>query len=383
MHLFELEFSIFEASVLLIFSICFVIQMFYYLFFYAGIISKRKMQKNTKDEKESVSVIICAKNEEANLRAHLPKILSQHYPDFEVVVVDDCSHDNTLDVLYELSLKYKNLKFTSITKDDKFSHGKKLAVTIGIKAAKNEWLLFTDADCYPVSENWIQKMQENFSQDAEIVLGYGGFERKKGILNTFIRYETICIALQYLTFAIKGIPYMGAGRNMAYRKSLFFKNKGFARHYHLLSGDDDLFVNENATKKNVVIEYRPESHTLSIPAISLMDWYARKVRHMKTSKYYKFKHKILLILELLSRILFYITFIVLLAGLYINSIYIAVLAVFGIRLIIQMITMKYSMVRFNEKNLLLLAPLYDLILPLLNIFFVILDTIISDKNKWK
>ena len=89
-------------------------------------------------------------------------------------------------------------------------------------------------------------MQSNFLHQTQIILGYGKYISEPGLLNKWIRTDTTYIAMQYLAMAIKGRPYMGVGRNMAYRKSLFFERKGFASHLNLASGDDDLFVNENA-----------------------------------------------------------------------------------------------------------------------------------------
>src|SRR5581483_1786901 len=141
---------------------------------------------------------------------------------------------------------------------DRFKTGKKFALTMGIKASKNEYLLFTDADCRPASANWITRMAVNFNRSTEIVLGYSPYQSAGGLLNSFIRFETIRTAINYLSAALAGNPYMGIGRNLAYTKTLFFKNKGFASHMHVMSGDDDLFVNENATAGNTTIEIHPE-----------------------------------------------------------------------------------------------------------------------------
>ena len=173
----------------------------------------------------------------------LPSVLEQEYPDYEVIVVNDCSEDNSYDVLGILLEKYPNLKISTINKDPKFTHNKKFAQFIGIKAAKNELLLFTDADCKPVSNRWLEYMTSHFDEKTNFVLGYGGFFSKGGLLNKYIRYDCMFIAMQYLGMALRGVPYMGVGRNLAYRRSVFFRNKGFGSHNHIVSGDDDLMVN--------------------------------------------------------------------------------------------------------------------------------------------
>ncbi len=211
---------------------------------------------NSKIEKKGVSVIICARNEADNLNNFLPSVLEQDYPDFEVIVVNDCSEDHTDDVLGKFLMQYPRLKISTITKDPKFSHNKKFAQFIGIKAAKNEILLFTDADCQPESDKWIGQMASHFNDKTDFVIGYGGYLREKGLLNKYICYESTAIAMQYFGMAIRGVPYMGVGRNLSYRRSVFFANKGFGSHNHIISGDDDLFVNSHANRENTIAEFR-------------------------------------------------------------------------------------------------------------------------------
>jgi len=331
-------------------------------------------------KKAPVSIVICAKNEEHNLSRNLPPILEQDYPDFEVVVVNDCSNDGTEDLLKSMQSKYPSLRFTTIREDSKFKHGKKLALTIGIKSAHNELILLTDADCYPSGPGWISQMQKNFSRDISVVLGYGGYERRKGILNLLIRFETLYIGLQYLSFALLGLPYMGTGRNLAYRKSLFFKNKGFANHMHLMSGDDDLFVNEVAKKGNTRIEIGSESLTWSPPKETWRNWFYQKKRHLSTGPQYRLITKFILALELITRILVYAVFIYLL----IKSIWLLIIiSAFSLRLIIFMVIFKVASLRLNEKYLLLPSPILDLILPIINIIVHFTNFVAVKRSRWK
>lgn len=366
---------------LLILAIIFLSGLFIQLIFYLFIFAKIFVAKRSKvihSSNEPVSVIICARNEAENLRANLPAILEQDYPDYEVIVVNDCSSDDTDNVLHECKTKYQHFRFTTIEKDRKFSHGKKLAVTVGVKAAKHEWLLFTDADCYPVSNQWIRKMQENFTPEASVVLGYGGYTKRKSLLNSMIRFDTMFIALQYITLAISGAPYMGVGRNLAYRKSLFFKNKGFANHYHIPSGDDDLFVNEVATRHNVRVEISPESITRSIAKKSITEWFIQKKRHVKTGTHYKMSSKIILGLESISRILYYMAFIFLL--IFFSHLYLYIVPLFLFRTVIQSIIFKKTINMLSEKNILLASLFYDFILPLINLTFVMANVISTYKK---
>jgi len=365
--------------ILVAFGITFLIQLFYYLFYYSRILFYKQKAKNN-GANEPVSVIICARNEQENLEKNLPSILTQNYPDYEVIVVNDCSEDETEFVLERFQKKYKHLKTTTLKQDEKFYHNKKLALTIGIKAAKNDLLLLTDADCIANSEKWIEKMQGNFSDKTDIVLGYGGYKTEKKLINNLIRFDTLFVAIQYLSFALAGKPYMGVGRNLAYRKSLFFKNKGFARHSHIISGDDDLFINEVAKKKNTKIEISKESITQSLAESSFSGWFKQKKRHISTGKLYKFGTKWRLFCENISRILFYAFFAISL--IWFTEYYIYIAGAFGIRLLLQLIIYKVAMSRLNEKYLLIPSILYDIMMPFLN-FILILANYFTPKNKWK
>jgi len=227
-------------------------------------------------------------------------------------VVNDCSEDDSEMVLARLKQKYPRLYYTNIPMDRRFHHGKKLALTIGVKAAAHDYLVLTDADCKPVSSQWLKKIMEGFSdEEKEIVLGFGGYRKTKGFLNLLIRYDTFWVAMQYLGFALSGKPYMGVGRNLAYRKDLFIKGYGFRNHSHIASGDDDLFVQEHATAKNCAVVIDREAHTHSEPPATWKNWRIQKSRHLTTAPHYKRGIKLELIAEPLSREIFWLLGIVL------------------------------------------------------------------------
>lgn len=369
-NLLGLDIEIFELIILVLFGSCFFFQLFYYFFFYGRLAYHEPDRGSVR--KKPVSIIICARDEAPNLKKHLSSILNQDYPDYEVIVVNDCSKDETKQVLESFSKKHNHLKVSTIKKDKKFSHGKKFALFIGIKAAKNEWLLFTDADCYAVSDQWLSTTQKNFRKNISFVLGYGGYEKEKGILNQIIRYDTVFIAMQYFGFALAGKPYMGVGRNLAYRRSLFFDKKGFSTHMHLNSGDDDLFVNASANKANTLIEVGKKSHIRSVPKSTFSEWAKQKRRHFTTAVYYKNRDKFLLFIEPFSRVLFYTTLILLLIQWFIPEV---VIGAFLFRTIFQLTFFKFAMVRLNEKDLLLSSFLFDLLAPFYNLYFIL-----SNKN---
>ncbi len=364
--------------VLVILLAAMLIQLVYYLLIYGRFAFHVK--KANPSTTEPVSVIICARNEAENLDNFLPVWLTQDYPAYEVIVVNDCSTDDTEDVLKKYTAQYKHLRTTEIKEDKKFSHGKKLAVTIGIKAAKYERLLFTDGDCKPESNQWISLMAGNFSDTTDIVLGYGGYFAARGMLNKYVRYDTLLIALQYFSLALCKIPYMGVGRNLAYKKSLFYKGNGFTRHFHLASGDDDLFVNEHASKTNTAIEYAHESHTRTAAKDTFSKWVFQKKRHFTTNRLYKSSHKLILGLEPFSRLLFYASLIALLFS-PVHRFYVLIL--FAFRLLIQVFVIKKTMLRLNEKNLLLISLLFDIVSPFINFGLLMASRIRPSNYQWK
>jgi cellulose synthase/poly-beta-1,6-N-acetylglucosamine synthase-like glycosyltransferase len=369
----------FLVAIFSIYATATAIQLFYYTFFYLAVYFYKP--SGIKSKKEAVSVIICARNEAENLRNFLPAVLQQDYPDYEVIVVNDCSEDNSYEVLGELLQKYPHLKISNVNKDPKFTHFKRFAQFIGIKAAKNEILLFTDADCKPDSEKWIEGMTSCFNDKISFVLGYGGYFAERGLLNKYVRYDSMTIAMQYLGMAIRGIPYMGVGRNLVYRRSAFFSNKGYGAHNHLISGDDDLFVNTNASGKNTCVEFSNGTHTRSVPSSGLREWFTQKKRHLTTGPYYKFMDKLLLITEPFTRIIFYSSFIALLAFSFLLPI---VLSVFGLRIIIQIIVFTLVSKKLNEKGMLVYSLFFDIFSPIINtIVYLSNNRNRSVKNRWK
>ena len=280
-----------------------VIQITYYLLFFSYIFSPQKKKK--KKKKISVSVIICAKNEAENLQAFLPSIICQEYDDFEIVLINDSSSDTTLKVMKKFKKQHQNINIIDVESIEAFWGNKKYALTLGIKAAKHNHLLFTDADCKPVSKYWISEMSQNFSDDKTIILGYGKYQKEKTLINLLVRYETLLTAIQYFSYAKMGSPYMAVGRNLAYHKDEFFKVKGFINHIHLKSGDDDLFIQDAAEKENTTICTSQESFTESIAPKSFKEWFRQKTRHISTANHYKPKHKFFLGLFFTSKIFFY------------------------------------------------------------------------------
>jgi glycosyltransferase involved in cell wall biosynthesis len=328
---------------------------------------------------QGVSVVICAHNEFHHLSETLPAILDQDYPDFEVVVVNHSSDDDTSWLLSRLEEQYPHLSTITIKEDLNFFSGKKFPLSIGIKSAKHNLILLTDADCKPSSRHWIRHMQSAFQCKTEIVLGYGPYNRTPGLLNKMIRFDTAHIAIQYLSYALAGIPYMGVGRNLSYLKEVFYRNQGFISHYRIRSGDDDLFINRVARRSNTAIMVHPDSYNYSEPKQTLGKWITQKRRHFSTSHLYKFRDKFILGLYGSSLATFYILFVVLLA---LNWSVIPVLGLFVLRMASQYIVLTGCMKRLKEKDLVPFLPFYEVMLLLFNAGIMV-SNLINKPVRWK
>ncbi|MBA3664383.1 MAG: glycosyltransferase [Bacteroidetes bacterium] len=328
---------------------------------------------------EPVSIIICAKNEDDNLTEFLPKILTQNYPaEFEVIVVNDCSIDNTENVIDEFAKIFPNLRKANIKEDAYYKHGKKFALLVGIKAARFNRLVLTDADCYPASNNWLKQMAARFSIEKEIILGYGAYEKQKGLLNKLIRFDAFIIAVQYLSAGIKNKAYMGVGRNLAYNKDTFFKNKGFANHYHIQSGDDDLFVNEAATATNVAVCVSHDAITFSKPKTTFKEWRMQKARHLTTAPLYKAASKSRITFSYFSQYFFLLSLIGLFLS--INTV-LLVPILLTLKMIVQVIFLNKASKKLKEPDLLFASFFYELLLLFIYPIFH-LNKFLYRSNKW-
>jgi len=372
------ELTLIEISLLGLIIFCLLVQLSFTLFVHLKL-ALVKVDDIPADAEQPLSVIICARNEASNLKQYLPAILEQDYPEFEVIVVNDRSWDATKDVLKEFTDKYTHLKVVTVSEGSKFIAGKKFAVTMGIKAAVNEWLVFTDADCYPSSDRWLLGMQPPASASQEIVLGYSPYGKKRGLLNALIRFETFFTAVNYLAFALKGMPYMGVGRNMAYKKSLFFKNKGFAAHMHIPSGDDDLFVNAHANRHNTSIRIHADTHMWSEPKTSFSDYLKQKKRHFGAGKLYKGKHKVILSTQIIIQFLFYLG---LIAACFFKALWFPALAIFIVSIVVRCFVYPKLLKRLNYAGLVWWFPLLDILLFIFLVFNGILSIFVK-KVQWK
>jgi cellulose synthase/poly-beta-1,6-N-acetylglucosamine synthase-like glycosyltransferase len=372
------ELTLLEICLLAAVGFCFLVQLCFSLFIHLKL-ARISINPVHSTASKPLSVVICARNEIDHLQSFLPAVLDQDYPDYEVIVVNDRSWDGTRDLLEAFAKQYSRLKVVHVAEGDKFIAGKKFALTMGIKAAAHDWLVFTDADCKPASDRWLLGMQQPADDRREFLLGYSPYLKRKGLLNSLIRFETFFTAVNYLSFALSGMPYMGVGRNMAYKKSLFFKNRGFASHMHIPSGDDDLFVNAHATKRNVQIQIHRDTHVWSEPKTTLLAYMRQKKRHLGAGKMYKFKHKFVLSAQIVVHFLFYVLVTILL---FIRQTHLIAAGILLLSILVRCLVYPRLLKRLNYADLRWWFPLLDILLFIFLIFNGILSIFVK-KVQWK
>ena len=370
----------------------FVLQMYFYIRYLAAPARKMRRDKKANDQMVNapgVTVILAAHNESYNLSQYLQALLSQDYPLYEVIVVDDGSEDETRAMIERYMVHDERLHMTFVPYGARVGSTKKLALTLAAKAAKYDYLLLTDADCVPESNQWIRTMMAGFEEvqsdkvqsTKDIVLGFSPYFIEKGHVNRLIRFDTLFNGLHYLGDALCGHPYMGVGRNLAYRKSLFFESGGFTHSMTSKAGDDDLFVNHLATKTNTAVVVTPESYMWSLPKRTMKEWIQQKRRHLSVSPNYRWGTKIRLLMEPLTRGLFYAAVLYVVVSYPLSVISLAALGLFLLRWMIQTMILNISARKMGMKRFCMASVLwFDVTLPLVNLWMLIVPK--RKNTKW-
>ena len=380
------QFNIVEWTLLSISGVLFLIQLYWYSRYMAAVARKIRRDKKSQISNlkspiaEGVTVVLCAHNESENLSNYLQALLTQDYPTYEVIVVDDGSEDSTREIVERYMTHDPRVHMTFVPYGARVGSTKKLALTLAAKAAQYDYLLLTDADCVPESKLWIRSMMSGFASGKDIVLGYGAYFEEKGFINRLVRYDTLFNGLHYLGAALCGHPYMGVGRNLAYRKSLFFESGGFTHLMTNRAGDDDLFVNRVATKQNTAVAVNPESYTWSLSKKTLKEWWQQKRRHLSVSPNYKSVTKFRLTLEPLTRGLFYAAVIGAVIGYRLSVIGLIAVGLFLIRWLLQTLIINISARRMGLKRFGMFSVLgFDILLPLINLWMLMIP---KKQTKW-
>jgi len=339
--------------------------LYYVILFFRFSFHKQKVfeAQNT----PPVSIVIVAKNDAHLLIKTLPEFLTQEYPQFEVVIVNDNSDDETAQLVMDFQNSFSNLKLLNLESSVTNIKGKKFPLSLGIKAATYEHVLFTDADCLPASNQWIKLMARHFSETKQIVLGFSKIHKKIGFVNTLIRFDRLHQAIQYFSYCLAKIPFRGMGQNLAYTKTVFFNHQGFVYQNHLQFGDDDLFINRIADFRNSTIEYGNESYTTSLLGSNSSNWFLFKMFRSKTRKLYDKPERFLLNFY---HFLMTLSYIVLGFAIYFtinNPTYlIIVLGILMFKLMFQYISFGFAAAKLDEKNLIAHLLFFDITFAALN-----------------
>lgn len=403
------EWTLTEQVVLGVFAVMWLYQLYFWMRYILAAVRRTKrsvvsdQQSAVSSHNQGVSVIVCAKNELANLRDYMQALLTQDYPEYEVIIVNDGSIDDTRTYLEYWQKRYKNLKLTFVPVGAKVTSTKKLAITLGAKAAQYDYLLLTDADCRPESVHWITEMMQGFNSQEpraksqgtiDIVLGFGAYFTKPTLLNRMIQFDTLFNGLQYLGLAATGHPYMGVGRNLAYSKRLFFEHGGFVGLLDNKAGDDDLFVNREATKENTAVVCTRESLTWSVPKTSLGDWLHQKRRHLSVAPKYKTSTKFMLGVEPVTRGLLYAAAILLVvlgfqqgaissqqSAISMLPMFVA-LGAMVVRWIWQCVLLNIAASRWGTTKTVLLLPVWEIWLPLITLVMMLIEPLRPKQKRW-
>ena len=349
-----------------------IVIMIYQLLFRLGFLRHRPVEVT--DQVKGVSVIVAAHNEERNLKSLLPALLGQAHDNFEVIIADDRSNDASYE--YLSGIDDPRLKVIRIDHLPPDINPKKNALDLAIGLAKNNTLLLTDADCVPLSDDWISWVAGGYTEPTEFVIGYSGYKTSKGFLNKYIRFETLMTAIQYLGLGMATGPYMGVGRNLSYRKEVY-DSWGFEGILNITGGDDDLFVNKYASADNTRFVLRKDAQTISIPKESWKEYFAQKRRHLSVSRFYRFKDIAILGLFSFANLAFWVTFVY-------NSVAGAILLAllgYSIRLLTISLTFSTAASKLGEEYPKVFLPAMDIIYWIYN-SFTALSSLAAKRIKW-
>ena len=361
---------------LFLFAFVVLINCVYFLLF-----SKFSLKSKNKEAQKNyipLSLVVYTKNQALNLKDNIPLWLEQEYPDFEIILINDASFDDTLNVMELFEKNNENIKIVNVENNETFWGSKKYALTLGIKKASHQRMIFTDADCKPASNKWLNEMGAHFSSKKQIVLGYGSYFKKKGLLNKLIRFDTLLTAIQYFSFTLFGMPYMGVGRNLAYSSNVYYDNGGFVSHMEIQAGDDDLFINQAGTKTNTAICFSKKSFTYSESKPTWKEWISQKKKHITTKKLYQFKHQFLLSFFYISLLLFW-AFSIITLSLFDWKIPLAIIL---FRMVFQYIIMYHAAKKLGEKDLITWFPFLEILLIIFQ-FTIFIICSLPKSNSWK
>ncbi len=371
-----LQFVIEEFIGLLFFALAFLVQLVYLILLIKFIFSDK--QKDKEPNHPSISLVVTSRNYVDQLQVLLPSLLAQDYPDFEVVVVDDCSTDGTDWLLAEMKISHGNLKTTRIIQETDFPNA--LAISIGVRAATKEWLLYLSPLCVVPDNQWLRNYAQRLEQDKEASIGYMNYYKTKGSYKNWLRFENFTSYLLSGAGKAFGVAMPVFEYNIAYRREKFLELRGFAAVLDSPFSENELFVNKIATKNNLVVQNNrtaPIAYEGEADWIDLVEFKKKQLmlRRKLTSGQRFFRS-----LNLVSRLVLTGTLVLLLV---VSPLKFWVLGAWIFLLIFEMSWIAVATKKLGEKNFLPALLIYKAFLPLINGFFIFNQLFTGQKRKWK
>lgn len=359
---------------LILFLISCGLLLIYLLVFQLRLARHHPLQSKT-SKPRPISVIICARNEAANLNKNLPILLNQDYPEWELIIVNDHSDDGTLELIRNYP---SNGKIVPINLEKAETPGKKQALYQGVKEAKYDWIIVTDADCRPKGKDWLRYMSA-YGDEIDLVLGISFVAQTKGLFNKWVLWDQVSVASEYLSFSLMGLTYMGVGRNMAYSKRFFNSGWEKSSKIGIASGDDDLLVRYAGNNFKTGVQIHPDAMVFTGSKRNLKEWIVQKSRHHKTGAYYRMSHLLLLGLWRIAALTYFIAFVTLCI---MQSYIFLILLIFTIRLILHFIIFGKVLKRLHGNNLIYLVPFFEPLYALFQIIIIPLS-LLRKGDKWQ
>lgn len=334
-----------------------VIQILYHLFVF-GSLNLNKKQTH-KPHATPVSLIVYIENNQEQLKNFLPALKNQIHPTFEIILVNNASYDESLEILKEFTQTTPNTRIVNVENNESFWGNKRYALTLGIKVAKYDHLLFCEPEAVPDSAMWINNMTSKFTNSKSIVLGHQRIlPIKNSFWNKLTRFNNASWAAYNFSFASLGKPLYGNNQNLAYKKEEFYKVNGFINQMNQYRGEDYYFTNTIASSKNTDTSLAKTSFTASQTKPGFDSWIKELKTQSNLFSKLKFTTKIKVYLYSITKVPYFILMTVLLSYLYNWEI---VLALFLARSLIVLLYSHKFLKHFQEKDLSLWFPVLEFI----------------------
>ena len=367
-----------ELVLLTVFGVLFLLRLLH-LFLFTGRVLFRKKVDNNEAEKKPLSLILTIRNEEENLKNNLPKILSLENIDFEMVVVDDFSQDNSYLILGLLKDRYKRLTISALNQETKFST--KLALNIAIKATNNKWILTVPVSLAEVAAEWLDYISQATNNEKNVVIGYSTVARSKGFYNRLTRIENYFSYLKSTGYILNGIPFVYSVENVAFQKEKYFEIGGFGQKVTEHYANLELVINSFIRKKTTAVLFNKESSIRKTEVVKRADYFDLLKKSIRIESHLSSSKRVILFLIEFGKLLFLpiAAFVIVL----LPELWIILAGLMGFIFTPYLFIIKITQNRLNERKIFIPSLVYDLLMPYYKLFFRWHFNRRSRKNRWK